>query len=287
MKMTTVILAAVLVFLLGLVGITSSAPYDPWCDLDDDGDIDIFDIVKMAGAYGTSGTPINKTELLLELAARMDALNASVLSLEEQIALLDEGAGVEVGRFDGEVNSDMVEKEAATVINFESPFTGVDPPEMVVFVVLKQAANGLWEGAAIKAVEGIKGAPGNWYGFDLTVSKYSDGTSIDDLTKVFVSWIAIGTSSTSGTQVYADLFGDSTDASGYLRIDYPAGIFTRPPHLSITAWFSSGGLGQMAHVTILQNTKDNCTIYLRDGNGSPLSSHSVQISYTAVENKTA
>jgi hypothetical protein len=41
-----------------LVGVTvSESVYDPWCDLDEDGDIDIFDIVRMAGIYGTTGDP--------------------------------------------------------------------------------------------------------------------------------------------------------------------------------------------------------------------------------------
>ncbi|MCW3980044.1 MAG: hypothetical protein NWF11_01045, partial [Candidatus Bathyarchaeota archaeon] len=41
-----------------LVAVTGSeSVYDPWCDLDDDGDIDIFDIVRMAGIYGTAGDP--------------------------------------------------------------------------------------------------------------------------------------------------------------------------------------------------------------------------------------
>jgi hypothetical protein len=47
-----------------LVGVTSSIDvYDPWCDLDDDGDIDIFDIVRIAGIYGTSGENITKAGL--------------------------------------------------------------------------------------------------------------------------------------------------------------------------------------------------------------------------------
>jgi hypothetical protein len=40
-----------------LVSVTSSAPYDPWADLDADGDIDIYDIVQIAGSYGTAGDP--------------------------------------------------------------------------------------------------------------------------------------------------------------------------------------------------------------------------------------
>jgi len=38
-----------------IVQLTSSATYDPWADLDGDGDIDIFDVVTMTGRYGTKG----------------------------------------------------------------------------------------------------------------------------------------------------------------------------------------------------------------------------------------
>jgi hypothetical protein len=185
---TKTMLITVLACSMLLVGITSSAPYDPWCDLDDDGDIDIFDIVKMAGAYGTTGTPINKTALLLELEERIDTLNATVMGLQLQMQAI---SIVKCGEFDGVVNSDMVEHSGVTTINFQTPFTTTAKPDMIVTVVLKGAANGLTEGSAIKVVEGIKGAADNWTGFDLTVSKYSDGSSIDDTTQVYVTWIAI------------------------------------------------------------------------------------------------
>jgi hypothetical protein len=61
MKVTilvSLVLVGTLLVSAFLVGITSSASvYNPWYDLDDNGKIDIFDIVRMAGAYGTSGTP--------------------------------------------------------------------------------------------------------------------------------------------------------------------------------------------------------------------------------------
>ena len=48
-----------------LVAVTvSESVYDPWCDLDGDGDIDIFDIVRMAGIYGTTGNPFAATAAL-------------------------------------------------------------------------------------------------------------------------------------------------------------------------------------------------------------------------------
>ncbi len=96
----------------------------------------------------------------------------------------------ESGEFDGVVNSDMIELGGLTTIDFDSPFTSVEKPHMYVTVVLKQAADGLWEGAAVRAVVDVKGSQGNWTGFDITVSKYSGG-SISDLTTVFVKWMAI------------------------------------------------------------------------------------------------
>jgi len=61
--------------------------YCTWCDFDDDGDIDIFDIVDIAGRYGTTGTPINTTALLLELQARIDELEVVVASHNECIVV--------------------------------------------------------------------------------------------------------------------------------------------------------------------------------------------------------
>ena len=99
----------------------------------------------------------------------------------------------EAGEFDGEVNSDMIEDSGAnTTFYFNSPFTSIEKPYMFITVVLKGPTNGLVGGAAIKAVEDIKGSAGNWTGFDITVSKYSDGSSIDDTSPVYVTWMAIG-----------------------------------------------------------------------------------------------
>jgi hypothetical protein len=51
--------------------------YSPWGDLDDDGAINIYDIVWLAGRYGTTGTPMNKTALT-ELEARVEALETRI-----------------------------------------------------------------------------------------------------------------------------------------------------------------------------------------------------------------
>jgi len=120
------------------------------------------------------------------------AWKAEYAGYADSAAALIPGCG-ESGSFDGMVNSDMVETGpgATTTINFANPFTTTEAPHMYVAVVLKQAADGLWEGAAVKAVVSIKGSPGYWTGFDITVSKYSNGSSITDGTSVFVIWMAI------------------------------------------------------------------------------------------------
>jgi hypothetical protein len=63
--------------------------YDPWVDLNDDGNIDYNDLYIFARAYGSSGTPINKTALLLELLARIDSLNASLIELKSRVEALE------------------------------------------------------------------------------------------------------------------------------------------------------------------------------------------------------
>lgn len=56
------------------VGSQGVREYDPWYDINDDGKIDLKDYFGVGLKYGTSGTPINKTALLLELQSRVNAL---------------------------------------------------------------------------------------------------------------------------------------------------------------------------------------------------------------------
>lgn len=65
---------------------TSQVEYDHWRDLNDDGVINIYDVVYLTSIYGAKGTPINKTQLLLEVLEKMESLNASLLALEAIIA---------------------------------------------------------------------------------------------------------------------------------------------------------------------------------------------------------
>ena len=62
--------------------------YDPWLDLNDDGKIDIFDVVMVANAYGSSGKPFNKTAALLELQAKVSVLEATITARLPQVDFL-------------------------------------------------------------------------------------------------------------------------------------------------------------------------------------------------------
>jgi len=65
--------------------------YDPWADINEDGKIDIKDLVLMARLFGTTGVPINKTALLLELqnaSKEWHLVTSFTLSSEERVSSL-------------------------------------------------------------------------------------------------------------------------------------------------------------------------------------------------------
>jgi len=73
------LIIAFIVFTLAITSVPVSTQqglrdYDPWYDINDDGKIDIRDVAGVAAKFGTTGTPINKTEMLLDLQARVEAL---------------------------------------------------------------------------------------------------------------------------------------------------------------------------------------------------------------------
>ena len=81
MRKLSVCILSIILSSLFLVSVTAqTSPYDPWADLDDDGDIDIFDIVDIAGRYGTTGKPFNKTTALLEIQANIAIINAIIVA---------------------------------------------------------------------------------------------------------------------------------------------------------------------------------------------------------------
>jgi len=67
------------------VGSQGVREYDPWYDMNDDGIIDLWDVYHMNMKYGTEGTPINKTDLFLQLLAKIDQLNVTVIEQQSII----------------------------------------------------------------------------------------------------------------------------------------------------------------------------------------------------------
>ena len=65
-------------FLSNIILAQDGGSYDPWMDLNDDGIVNAQDLQLLASIYSSSGTPINKTEKLLELEARLDSLNVTL-----------------------------------------------------------------------------------------------------------------------------------------------------------------------------------------------------------------
>jgi hypothetical protein len=64
--------------------------YDPWVDINDDGTINFLDAIMLGTAFGTTGTPINKTELLLELMQKIELLNSTIIEQQNEINYLNQ-----------------------------------------------------------------------------------------------------------------------------------------------------------------------------------------------------
>ena len=104
-KLLLVGLIVVLAFTQVAVTSPNVSSYDPWLDLNDDGIIDVNDLQILALIYATSGEAINKTALLLELEARLDSLNASLLTdyynkIESDVIFVDASGDTITGYLD-------------------------------------------------------------------------------------------------------------------------------------------------------------------------------------------
>jgi hypothetical protein len=88
--LTTLFLSS-FISMIGSTRSGSNVPYDPWADLNDDGEVDIYDAILFANAFGgvSEGPPLNKTELLYSvnatyasLLSQIDSLNSSLLATQ-------------------------------------------------------------------------------------------------------------------------------------------------------------------------------------------------------------
>jgi hypothetical protein len=77
-----VCLSATLFLVVPSLSASSVHSYDPLLDVNDDGAINIIDISKVAAAFKTSGTPINKTALLLGAGANAISFNSTFAEVE-------------------------------------------------------------------------------------------------------------------------------------------------------------------------------------------------------------
>lgn len=115
--------------------------YDPWLDYNDDGGIDYKDLFMLARAYGTSGTPINKTALLLELQTRVQAL-------EDRLAALEAPGSVTTEKIaDGAVTNTKLAPFAIPLNFVDSDLsasttstTFVDMPDMVATITIDRTS---------------------------------------------------------------------------------------------------------------------------------------------------
>jgi len=87
--LATFCLTAILFTAIPIRSAPGPGEYDPWIDTNDDGILNYEDLFSLASRYGTFGTPINKTDLLLKLQSRIDSLNASVIGLQSLIETLE------------------------------------------------------------------------------------------------------------------------------------------------------------------------------------------------------
>jgi hypothetical protein len=74
----TFCLTSALFMVLSTKSSSGIGEYDPWIDPNDDGAINYLDGILLGAIWGTSGTPINKTALLLELQSRIANLETRV-----------------------------------------------------------------------------------------------------------------------------------------------------------------------------------------------------------------
>lgn len=93
---------------------TTTGHYDPWSDINDDGVINILDVVQVVSRYATTGPPVDKTALLYNvnatftslinriatlnaslttLHANFDSFNTSLVNIQISLAILENNVG--------------------------------------------------------------------------------------------------------------------------------------------------------------------------------------------------
>lgn len=126
--LATFCITAILFTAIPIRSTPTPAEYDPWIDTNDDGIINYEDLFNLASRYGTLGTPINKTDLLLELNATVEDLLSRVEALEAPESVTTERIE------DGAVTNEKLAAEAI-------PFASVSG----VTTTTTTSTGGVWE----------------------------------------------------------------------------------------------------------------------------------------------
>lgn len=302
MRKLTVVLFALVISSLFLVNVSVSdfppdpeGEYSPWGDLNDDGKIDIFDIVWLVSRYGTTGTPLNVTELLLELDTRMDALNASIIALQELVggAIRIQSGTVDVATVSGGPSA------GKAWIFFPNPNLFSQPP--IVYAVAVLRVSDWADGPDRLHVGGVPSIEVTTMSQNFTITaKHKIGGKLMEGMNLEVNYIAIGTEDTSTTHpkhcagiemlTCGDYTPPPTIVNNYVKIVFPI-TFTNASNISLSAsglvFSASTGKGYPVKITVIEITATYAILACEGFNGSAwadlVQDDMVQISYTAVE----
>ena len=130
--LTTFCLTSLLFTVIPIRSTPTPGGYDPWIDTNDDGIINYEDLFNFAIIYGTSGTPVNKTDLLLQLQSKIDSLNASLLDLGARVEALEAPESVTTDKIADYAVTNS--KLAARTIPFNvTSYTGIDDTNSTTF----------------------------------------------------------------------------------------------------------------------------------------------------------
>jgi uncharacterized coiled-coil protein SlyX len=138
----------------------SQSQYDPWVDLNDDGQINILEAIIVSNHYLESGDPINKTALLIEvnatyasLVSRIDslnttiaAMNASLIAQQSKIDSLNATLASLLSRVDNlEANySSSIPSNSSYTYSYAATseaYSWVDIPAMSVTLTVNRTSN--------------------------------------------------------------------------------------------------------------------------------------------------
>ena len=129
------------VFYYSMVQAQDVGKYDPWADLNDDGTINILDFAHLATKFLTSGEPINKTGLLLELETRVEALESVTDGLSTKVDTVN----TLLSDLEGKVNlleahNETYSSTLESISGYSAIFNWQDIPDMEVEITLETDA---------------------------------------------------------------------------------------------------------------------------------------------------